>query len=158
MLLSALQQTLSDHSLRNVRFVLPTGGAVPIHAHVTEVARVEKRFIDCGGTFRTETLCRMQVWLADDTEHRLSAAKLLGILGKASKVLETADMEVEVEYEAPFISQFPIESVGTDGALLVLRLGLRRTACLAGDRCLAPTLNRSAYLKPLPSFGSTKLR
>jgi hypothetical protein len=30
-----------------VRFMLPDGGLIPAHAHVTEVGRVDKRFIDC---------------------------------------------------------------------------------------------------------------
>src|SRR5271170_6452878 len=130
MLLSELKKTLAEHSSRNLRFVLPTGGKVPPHAHVTEVARIDKKFIDCGGTQRTETVCRLQTWFQDDTDHRLTAGKLLAILDQAS-FLETDNLEVDVEHEAPFISQFPIARVEMDDGALMLHLGIKHTACLA---------------------------
>ena len=86
MKLIELKKTLADHAEKAVRFVLPTGSSVPPHAHVTEVAQVDKRFIDCGGTVRTESICRLQTWFADDTEHRLSAGKLLKILEKSRRI------------------------------------------------------------------------
>src|SRR5581483_1540517 len=104
---------------------------MPPHAHVTEVARIDKRFIDCGGTFRTEFTCRLQTWFSDDTEHRLTSRKLLGILQKAASFLETENLDVDVEYEAPFISQFPISGAEAEGETLTVRLGTNHTACLA---------------------------
>ncbi len=156
MLLSELKQTLAQHFDRNIRFVLPTGSKVPPHAHVTEVARMDKRFIDCGGTFRTEVSCRLQTWFADDTDHRLTAAKLLGILEKSAPFLESESLEVEVEHEAPFVSQFPISSVAPEAEVLVVRLGIKHTACLAEDKCLPPKRNRPALFKTLPTLQSGK--
>lgn len=152
MILSEFKKRLSENSNRNIRFVLPTGGKVPPHAHVTEVARMDKQFIDCGGKFRTETVCRLQTWFADDTDHRLAAGKLLAILDKSASFLETEDLEVDVEHEAPFISQFPISSVTVSGDSLMVELGIRRTACLAEDKCLPPALNKTSILTPLPNF------
>jgi hypothetical protein len=63
-----------------VRFALPDGGLIPAHAHVTEVGRVDKRFIDCGGTVRSDAHCLLQTWVADDVEHRIIASTLAGIL------------------------------------------------------------------------------
>lgn len=80
MLLLELKKLLAQNPQNNIRFVLPTGSKIPPHAHVTEVARLDKKFIDCGGTFRTESVCRLQTWFADDTDHRLTAGKLLAIL------------------------------------------------------------------------------
>src|SRR5580692_9101056 len=111
MLLSKFKKMLADNAGRNIRFILPTGSKIPPHAHVTEVARIDKRFIDCGGTFRTETTCRLQAWFADDTDHRLTAGKLLVILDKSASFLEADNLEVDVEHEAPFIAQFPIEKM-----------------------------------------------
>lgn len=152
MILSEFKKLLSENSDRNIRFVLPTGSKIPPHAHVTEVARMDKRFIDCGGTFRTETSCRLQTWFADDTDHRLTAGKLLAILDKSASFLEAENLEVDVEHEAPFISQFPISSVETAGEGLMVRLGVKHTACLAEDKCLPPTLNKTSTLTPLPNF------
>jgi hypothetical protein len=52
--LAQLKDSLAKHSELPVRFQLPTGDAVPAHAHVTEVARIDKKFVDCGGTFRNQ--------------------------------------------------------------------------------------------------------
>ena len=156
MLLSEFKKTLSENSYRNIRFILPTGTKAPPHAHVTEVALIEKKFIDCGGTFRTDSLCRLQTWFADDTDHRLTAGKLLAILDKSAPFLGADDLEVDVEHEAPFISQFPIEKVQVDGDTLAIQLGIKHTACLAEDRCLPPNLHKTSILTPLPSFKSTK--
>ena len=156
MLLSEFKKVLSENLRRNIRFILPTGSKIPPHAHVTEVARIDKKFIDCGGTRRTETICRLQTWFQDDTDHRLTGGKLLAILEKSASFLETEDMEVDVEHEAPFISQFPIEAVSMEDESLVIRLGVKHTACLAEDKCLPPNLNKISLLTPLPSFGKGK--
>jgi Family of unknown function (DUF6428) len=156
MILSELKKLLAENTYRNIRFVLPTGSKIPPHAHVTEVARMDKRFIDCGGTFRTETICRLQTWFADDTDHRLTAGKLLAILDKSASFLETESLEVDVEHEAPFISQFPIFRVETTGDTLIVELGTKHTACLAEDKCLPPALNKTSILTPLPSFKQNK--
>jgi hypothetical protein len=152
MILSELKKLLAENIRRNIRFVLPTGVKIPPHAHVTEVARMDKQFIDCGGTFRTETICRLQTWFADDTDHRLTAGKLLAILDKSASFLETENLEVDVEHEAPFISQFPISSVKGEGDVLIVALSIRHTACLAEDQCLPPALNKTSILTPLPKL------
>lgn len=152
MRLSEFKKILREFPEQNIRFVLPTGGKIPPHAHVTEVARIDKKFIDCGGTLRTETTCRLQSWFQDDTDHRLTASKLLTILEKAATFLETDDLEVEVEYEAPFIAQFPVEQAGAESENLIVKLGIKHTACLAEDKCLPPDLKKWSVLTPLPDF------
>src|SRR3954467_12967011 len=111
MKLCELKIELASHKDWNVKFVLPSGESVPVHAHVTEVARIDKRYVDCGGTFRTDSYCRLQTWVADDLKHRLTAGKLLGILNKAADFLATEDIDVDVEHELGVITQFPLESV-----------------------------------------------
>jgi hypothetical protein len=153
--LSELKTLLAEHRDKTVRFVLPTGGKVPPHAHVTEVALIDKKFIDCGGTFRTESLCRLQTWVQDDTDHRLAAGKLLGILAKSASFIHDDALEVEVEHEAPFISQFPIARGEADGATLALHLGIKHTDCLAQELCLPPKLTGLAGFKPLAAVPQT---
>lgn len=135
MKVTELKTELQKHLTATVRFILPNGESVPAHAHVTEVGRVNKRFIDCGGTFRTDSLCRLQTWFSDDVEHRLTAGKLAKILDMAAPVLETEDLEVDVEHEVQFISQFPLESVKASEKEVILQLSERHTACLAMDKC-----------------------
>ena len=156
MKISEFKKVLLENSRRNIRFILPTGTKAPPHAHVTEVALIEKKFVDCGGTFRTDSLCRLQTWFADDTDHRLIAAKLLAILDKAASFLGDDDLEVDVEHEAPFVSQFPIEKLEHDGGALNIYLGIKHTACLAEERCLPPNLNKTNAFTPLPSFTEKK--
>jgi hypothetical protein len=156
MRLSEFKRMMAENANRNIRFILPTGSKVPPHAHVTEVALMDKKFVDCGGTFRTESHCRLQTWIADDTDHRLTAGKLLAILDKSKSFLGASDLEVDVEHEAPFVSQFPIEKVEVEGEVLSIRLGVKHTACLAEDRCLPPNLNKPSILTPLPSFKEKK--
>lgn len=130
-----LKEQLRESPAATVRFLLPTGDTIPAHAHVTEVARIDKRFIDCGGTLRNDSICRLQTWFSDDIGHRLTAGKLLKILEMAGPILMADDLEVDVEHEVGFITQFPLESVGIVENDLVLRLTERRTACLAMEKC-----------------------
>src|SRR5215471_16642045 len=104
MTLSELKARLAEHPAHTIRFVLPNGDRVPAHAHVTEVARIDKKFIDCGGTFRTQSFCRLQTWVSDDFHHRLTAGTLLKILHKADSFLQTDEIEVDVEHQLDHIS------------------------------------------------------
>src|SRR3954447_22197634 len=99
MKLTELKSHLAQHPDLNVRFALPDGQQVHAHAHVTEVALIEKKFVDCGGTFRTDSFCRLQTWVADDLDHRLTAGTLLKILGKAASFLPSEELDVDVEHQ-----------------------------------------------------------
>ena len=51
--------------LETIAFQLPNGELVPKHFHVTEVGKISKHFIDCGGTVRTENVINFQLWEAN---------------------------------------------------------------------------------------------
>jgi len=129
----------SQHADAPLRFQRPDGPLLPIHPHVSEVARVEKHYIDCGGVLRADAFCRLQTWVADDVEHRLTPGKLLAIFDKAGPVQLRDDLEVDVEHEVGFVTQMPLESAAVQGGELLLRVGLRHTDCLAQDRCQPAT-------------------
>jgi len=74
--------------------------------------------------------------VADDTDHRLAAGKLADIIERAAPILGDDDLEAEIEYEDGFISQFPIESVASQGNSLIFALGRKHTDCLAKEICL----------------------
>lgn len=135
MRVNELKRELARHPAASLRFVLPNGDAIPAHAHITEVGRVDKSFIDCGGTLRSESVCRLQTWHSGDVDHRLSAARLLKILEKANPLLSGENLEVDVEHELNFVSQFPLDSVDVSKAELILHLAMRHTACLAKNGC-----------------------
>ena len=138
MKLHELKKLLAPQPAANIRFQLPDGTFAPAHSHVTEVARIDKRFIDCGGTLRTDSLCHLQTWSADDVDHRLTAGKLLKIFSLAENVLLTDDLDVDIEHEVGFITQFPLGSVEAANGEVIFHLTERHTACLAMDKCLPP--------------------
>jgi hypothetical protein len=137
MKLSEFQTQLRAHPDASVIVALPDGGTVPRHFHVTEVGHVAKQFVDCGGKFRAVETCVLQTWVrtAKDDGHRLTAGKLDYIVGLAQRILPSAELPVEVEYEDGVVSQFPIESITVTGAELTVHLGLKHTDCLARERC-----------------------
>ncbi len=135
MKLSELKILLSQHPNAQIRLLLPNGEFIPAHAHVTEAARIDKKFVDCGGTFREDSYCRLQTWVADDVDHRLTAGKLFRILHKAHPVLRTEELEVDIEHEVNYISQFPLGAVEATDAEVILKLSVRHTACLAVELC-----------------------
>ena len=135
MKLYELKSALAQNPNATLRFLLPNGELAPAHSHVTEVARVDKTFVDCGGTLRTESFCRLQTWSADDVDHRLTAGKLLKIFSKADTFLKSDELEVDVEHAVGFISQFPLERVEAALGQIIFYLGRRHTACLAMDKC-----------------------
>jgi hypothetical protein len=133
---SDLLTVLRSHSGHHLQFVLPDGGRIPIHAHITEVGRVDKTFLDCGATVRKGSSLCLQSWVADDIDHRLPAGKLAEIIDRAAPILGMDDLDVELEYEDGFISQFPVETVSAQENLLTFTLGTKHTDCLAKEICL----------------------
>lgn len=120
---------------QRIHVMLPSGAFVPEHFHVTEIGCVKKDFIDCGGIIRTSATCVVQLWVADDVDHRIETDKLLSIFTLAQKILPETALPIEFEYEAGLVSQYPIKCVDlTPGGLLV-ELATKHTACLAPQLC-----------------------
>jgi len=118
-----------------LHLMLPDGDFVPAHFHVTEVGRVQKDFIDCGGTTRSTVTCLLQVWVANDTAHRLTGAKLASVLKLAAPLLGSDDLAVEMEYEQNAVSQFPVAAAESTPMGVLFHLGRKHTDCLAPDKC-----------------------
>jgi hypothetical protein len=136
MKISELKTVFESNPGQNVRFVLPDGGQIPAHAHVTEAGRVDKSFVDCGGSVHKTSTCLLQTWVADDVAHRIPAGKLAGILSIAEPLFREEDLDVEIEYEDLFISQFPVVGTSLSEDALYIHLGTKHTDCLAKDVCL----------------------
>ena len=126
---------INDNPDAAMQFMLPDQSFIAPHFHITEVGKVQKDFIDCGGTSRAITSCLLQILVADDTDHRLKTTKLAGIFSFANKLFTADDIQVEVEYEQDAISQFPIADIEVTPAGLLFVLGSKHTACLAPDKC-----------------------
>ncbi len=122
-----LLTSLESNPNSEIQIVLPDQTTVPAHFHVTEVGRVQKDFIDCGGKVRSTTQCVLQVWVANDLQHRLETAKLAQILRKAEPLLKSNELPVEVEYEHGVISQFPLEGIEVTDEGIQFQLGTKHT-------------------------------
>jgi hypothetical protein len=122
------------NSLEQITFMLPNGELVPTHFHVTEVGKITKNFIDCGGTVRNEEVANFQLWNADDFNHRLHPEKLTHIIELSEKVLGLEDLEIEVEYQADTIGKFGLDFDGTNFVLTT-----KQTDCLAKENCGIPS-------------------
>lgn len=131
MKLSEVKSTLSQ--LEQIAFELPNGELVPNHFHVTEVGKVTKHFIDCGGTVRHEEVVNFQLWNANDYNHRLHPEKLINIIELSERVLGIEDLEIEVEYQGETIGKFGLEFNGKN-----FLLTNKQTNCLAKDQCGIP--------------------
>jgi hypothetical protein len=131
-----LKQALGQNPGHKLRFVLPDQDTIPAHFHITEVGHVRKDFIDCGGTRRSTSSCVLQAWVAEnDEDHSLEAGKLARIIELAGDLLPSGELPVEVEFEAPTISQFPIASAEPLDGTLVFHLTTKHTDCLAKEQC-----------------------
>ncbi|MBW8241300.1 hypothetical protein K1F50_00715 [Muricauda oceani] len=119
--------------LETIGFQLPNGELVPKHFHVTEVGKITKHFIDCGGTVRHEEVVNFQLWNADDYDHRLHPEKLVHIIELSQKTLDIGNLEVEVEYQGQTIEKFALDFDGTNFLLTT-----KQTDCLAKDQCGVP--------------------
>jgi hypothetical protein len=131
----ALYSILNQSNDAAVRFQLPSGEMIPDHFHVTEVGRIDKHFIDCGGTVRKASSCLIQTWTAEDRDHRLVAGKLAKIVKMATPLLGTLDLPVEVEYGSDVASQYRVVDVSVDLHQVTFQLVGKQTDCLAKDKC-----------------------
>ncbi|MFY1048411.1 DUF6428 family protein [Chryseobacterium sp. GP-SGM7] len=117
-------------TLENVEFQLENGTFVPEHFHVTEVGQITRNFIDCGGIIRKEKVVNLQLWNADDFEHRLKPSKLLNIIKLSEEKLGIENAEIEVEYQTETIGKYDLEF---NEKKFILKN--KKTACLAEDAC-----------------------
>lgn len=147
MKLSELKSLLVNHAELYFRIRLPDGGDVPVSFHVTEVGRLDKTFLDCGGTLRENTTCQLQVWVGVDYDHRIETGKMAAILEKAKSILPDDSVPVEIEYEDRVISQYTISGHELASDSVILILANKHTECLAPELCGLPPIGR------LPSIG-----
>lgn len=126
---------LRAHPNASIHIVLPDDDVVPPHYHVTEIGRVQKDFIDCGGTARSTTHCQLQLLVASDVDHRITAGKLAKIFDLSEPVLRGDDLPIVIEHEDCRTIAFPLESVEATDEQISIRLALPHPACLAGDVC-----------------------
>lgn len=135
-----VKNMLANSEATELSFAFDSGRNLAPHFHVTEVGRVTKDFVDCGGVRRSAETCVLQTLVAGDTDHRLSPAKLLDILEKSCALGIEGQTEVEVETQGQTIETYSIAQSMLQGNMLVFQLAPKFTACLATDKCGIPSL------------------
>ena len=148
MTLSEIKNHLKD--IKKIGFQLPDGSLVPSHFHVTEVGKITKNFIDCGGTLRHEEIANFQLWNANDYDHRLHPEKLIEIIALSEEILKIKDLEIEVEYQGATIGKYGLDFDGTNFLLIN-----SQTDCLAKDNCGIPEEKQKVVLSAIETTASS---
>jgi sorbitol-specific phosphotransferase system component IIBC len=135
--LTDLVTILKTHQNASIEIMLPSGELVPEHFHITEVGRVQKDFIDCGGTSRRSVYATLQVWVANDYDHRLKAGKLADIINVSKNKINFMDghLPVQVEYGEEQAASYVVSEVEVTSAGILFVLDANKTDCLAKDKC-----------------------
>lgn len=142
--LSQLRSALAARPDSPLSVIWTDGEPIEAHFHITEVGRVQRDFIDCGGTLRRSVTCLLQTWVGEDTDHRITGRKLLKALELAAPVLGSDDLPVELEYEACNVVQVKLAALEATADALLIRVASKHTDCLAKDICLPSPAAASA--------------
>lgn len=134
MTLHNLQTALEANPKRFPRFVLPNGDYIPARVHVTEVGHVIRNYIDCGGLTGKEEKVVLQTHVGSDTDHRLRSDRFAKILELGNRVIQSADLDVVIEYDCCVVAQYPIAEATPEGEHLNLILQRGWTQCRARER------------------------
>jgi hypothetical protein len=134
--ISELKAALADAPSLPLTVVWTDGEPIEPHFHVSEVGRVQKDFVDCGGTVRQIVSCLLQTWVGEDLDHRITAGKLLKAFDHAAPVLRGEDLPVELEYETCNVVQLVVASIKQEADRFVIQLGSKHTDCLAKELCV----------------------
>ena len=118
------------NSLTELNFQSENGELIPKHFHITEIGIISKKFIDCGGIVREEKVISLQLWHANDFNHRLKPSKLIEIIELAEKALLAEDLIIEIEYQNETIGKYDLVFNGYNFVLMS-----KTTNCLAEDMC-----------------------
>ncbi len=147
MKLSDFKKKLSTS--KAINFIQPNGEFVPAHFHITEVGLTSKNFIDCGGKVREEKVVSLQLWEANDFNHRLEPQKLVDIIMLSERVLNLSDLEIEIEYQTNTIGRYSLDLNGNDFIMVA-----KQTNCLAKDNCGIPAEKLKVNLAELSNANS----
>ncbi len=137
---------LKNHlqSVNSIDIYTPEGLAIPPHFHLTELGLNTRHFIDCGTSIHTDEYACLQLWVAQDTDHRLSPEKFLKIIEASSGIIQHKDLEIEVEYQTNTIGRYGLEFKNGK-----FHLTNKHTDCLAKDNCGVPEQKKKIQLAEL---------
>jgi hypothetical protein len=138
---------LKKHLLEQVEinFSLENGTVIAKHFHITEMGVNTKHFIDCGNVIHTKKTASFQIWVADDTDHRLSVSGFLKIIDASEALFCGEDLDIQVEFQA--------DTIGIYGLVLqnnTFVLTNQSTDCLAKEHCGVPPAKSHLLMTDIP--------
>lgn len=142
---------LSDNSDHELCIQFDSGVVLPPHFHVTEIGKVTKDFVDCGGTRRTAISCVLQTFIATDFDHRLNTDTLATIIKKASVLELEVSTPVEIEIQTDTIGTYSVTSCLASDGKVTITVASKQTACLAPDKCGIDSLPTLEVTTPDPA-------
>jgi len=133
--LQEFKTALSDKPAHELGIQFDSGIVLPPHFHITEIGKVTKDFVDCGGTRRTAISCVLQTFIATDFDHRLKTDKLSTIIEKASSLELDESTPVEIEIQTDTIGTYAVTGCLVADGKVTIEVAAKQTACLAPDQC-----------------------
>ena len=129
------------------------GNIIPQHFHITEAGLTTKHFVDCVGKVREDAVVNFQLWVANDTDHRLKTSKLSGIIAKFEALFgnfkNVNQLEIEMEYQKETIGRYGVEFRNNE-----FYLTSKQTECLALDACGITKVKEKVNLSELKAVAS----
>jgi len=98
-----LKKVISEPN-QNICFIIDNE-EIPKNFYITEIGKENRVFVDCSTTKRKTEKCVLQLWVANDLEHRVDSNKLLKIINLGEHLFEHDIPDVYIEYAA---SQYSI--------------------------------------------------
>jgi hypothetical protein len=94
------KQLINQKPDREIVIYLPNNEIIPKHFHLTDIGTITHNFIDCGGVVGQNSWVQMQLWVADDIEHRITTTTLDHILHQSQEILNDVNSHnVVIEYQ-----------------------------------------------------------
>jgi hypothetical protein len=135
MLFQEFKQITQNNPAKEIKIYLPNGEIIPEHFHLTDIGTIAHNFIDCGGVVGSNSWVQIQLWVADDKDHRITTTTISKIITASEKILQNSDSEeIVIEYQhSDSATKYNVVNINV-GDNIIINLGVINTTCLEIER------------------------
>jgi hypothetical protein len=135
MLFQEFKQITQNNPAKEIKIYLPNGEIIPEHFHLTDIGTIAHNFIDCGGVVGSNSWVQIQLWVADDKDHRITTTTTSKIITASEKILQNSDNEeIVIEYQhSDSATKYNVVNINV-GDNITINLGVINTTCLEIER------------------------
>jgi hypothetical protein len=135
MLFQEFKQITQNNPAKEIKIYLPNGEIIPEHFHLTDIGTIAHNFIDCGGVVGSNSWVQIQLWVADDKDHRITTTTISKIITASEKILQNSDSEeIVIEYQhSDSATKYNVVNINV-GDNITINLGVINTTCLEIER------------------------